>query len=104
MGKRDLVSLPSLSSWCLVIVAWLFLAVPWVCMQFVIVVFPDRTYLLIWISLHFFRKELLIPKIRFSAFCDVIYCKSYLFVLHASVVPESSLQLVVEVNALTSLS
>ena len=46
MGKRELVALLSLSSWCLVIVVWLFLAVPWVCMQFVIVVFPDHTHLL----------------------------------------------------------
>ena len=44
MGKRELVTLLSLSSWCLVIVAWLFLRVPWVCLQFVIVVFPDRTH------------------------------------------------------------
>ena len=42
MGKRELVALLSLSSWCLVIVVWLFLAVPWVCLQFVIVVFPVR--------------------------------------------------------------
>ena len=40
MGKRELVALLSLSSWWLVIVVWLFLAVPWVCLQFVIVVFP----------------------------------------------------------------
>ena len=39
MGKRELVALLSLSSWCLVIVVWLFLAVPSVCLQFVIVVF-----------------------------------------------------------------
>ena len=44
MGKRELVALLSLSSWCLVIVEWLFLAVPWVCLQFVIVVFPDHTH------------------------------------------------------------
>ena len=44
MGKRELVALLSLSSWCLVIVVWLFLAVPWVCQQFVIVVFPDHTH------------------------------------------------------------
>ena len=31
MGKRGLVALLSLSSWCLMIVVWLFLAVPWVC-------------------------------------------------------------------------
>ena len=44
MGKRELVALLSLSSWCLVIVVWLFLVVPWVCLQFVIVVFPDHTH------------------------------------------------------------
>ena len=46
MGKRELVALLSLSSWCLVMVVWLFLVVPWVCLQFVIVVFPDHTHLL----------------------------------------------------------
>ena len=44
--KRELVALFSLSSWCLVMVVWLFLAVPWVCLWFVIVVFPDHTHLL----------------------------------------------------------
>ena len=44
MGKRELVALLCLSSWCLVIVVWLFLAVPWVGLQFVIVVFPDHTH------------------------------------------------------------
>ena len=44
IGKRKLVVLLSLSSLCLVVVVWLFLAVPWVCLQFVIVVFPDHTY------------------------------------------------------------
>ena len=39
-------ALLSLSSLCLVIVVWLFLAVPWVCLRLVIVVFPDRTRLL----------------------------------------------------------
>ena len=38
MGKRELAALLSLSSWCLVIVVWLFLSVPWVCLQFVIVI------------------------------------------------------------------
>ena len=44
MGKRELVALLSLSSWCLVIVVWLFLVVPWACLQFVIVAFPDHTH------------------------------------------------------------
>ena len=46
MGKRELVALLSVSSWCVVIVVWLFLAAPWVCLQFVIVVFPDHTHYL----------------------------------------------------------
>ena len=46
MGKRELVALFNLSSWCLVMVEWLFLAVPWGCLRFVIVVFPDHTHLL----------------------------------------------------------
>ena len=46
MGMRELVTLLSLSSWRIVIVVWLFLAVPCVCLQFVIVVFPDHTHLL----------------------------------------------------------
>ena len=45
MGKRELGALLSLSSWCLVNVVWLFLAVSWVCLQFVIVVFPDHTHI-----------------------------------------------------------
>ena len=44
MGKRELVALLSLPSWCLVIVVWLFLAVPLVSLQCVIVVFPDHTH------------------------------------------------------------
>ena len=46
MRKRELVALLSLSSWCLVMVERLFLAVPRGCLWFVIVVFPDHTYLL----------------------------------------------------------
>ena len=46
MRKRELVALLSLSPWCLVIVVWLFLTVPWVPLQFKIVVFPDHTHFL----------------------------------------------------------
>ena len=48
MGKRELVALLNLSSWRLVMVEWLFLAVPWGCLRFVIVVFPHHTHLLIF--------------------------------------------------------
>ena len=44
MGKRKLVALLNLSSWCLVMVEWLYLAVPWGCLWFVIFVFPDHTH------------------------------------------------------------
>ena len=44
MGEKMLVALLCLSSWCLVIVVWLLLEVPQVCLQFV--VFPDHTHLL----------------------------------------------------------
>ena len=46
MGKRELVALLYVSSWCLVMVERLFLAVPRDCLRFVSVVFPDHTYLL----------------------------------------------------------
>ena len=46
MGKRELVALLSLSSWCIVLVVWLFLVMPWVCLRFVIVIVPDHTYLI----------------------------------------------------------
>ena len=62
MGKRELVALLSLSSWCLVIVVWLFLAVPWIyhSLQFVILVFPDHT--------HYFLLTLCMQG-NFSCFC-----------------------------------
>ena len=46
LGKRELVALLDLSSWCLVMVGRVFLAVPRGCLQFEIVVFPDHTHLL----------------------------------------------------------
>ena len=58
MGKRELVALLSLSSWCLVIAVWLFLAVPWVCLYFVIVVFLDHTnYFSLNVGLPNFAKK-----------------------------------------------
>ena len=44
MGKRELIALLNLSSWCLVMVERLFLVVPRGCLQFVIVVFPYHTH------------------------------------------------------------
>ena len=50
MGKRELIALLNLSSWCLVMVERLFLTVPQGCLQFVIVVFPDHTHLLFFMT------------------------------------------------------
>ena len=46
IGKRELVALLNLPSWCLVMVEQLFLAVPGGFLRFLIVVFPDHTHLL----------------------------------------------------------
>ena len=57
MGKRELIALLNLSSWCLVMVERLFLAVPRGCLQFVIVVFPDHTHLLFFTNPSCFSFE-----------------------------------------------
>ena len=49
MWKRELVALLDLSTWCLVMVERLVLAVPWGCLRFVIVLFSDHTHLLFFI-------------------------------------------------------
>ena len=64
MGKRELVALLNLSSWCLEVVERLFLAVPWGCLRFVIVVFPDHTHLLFLMS-------------RLLCLCCVVTVKSF---------------------------
>ena len=51
-GKRELVALLNLSSWCLVMVERLLLAVPQGCLRFVIVVFPDHTHLLFLVRIR----------------------------------------------------
>ena len=49
MGRRELVALLDLSSWCLVMVERLVLVVPRGRLRFVIVLFPDHTHLLFFI-------------------------------------------------------
>ena len=59
MGKRELIALLNLSSWCLVMVERLFLAVPLGSLQFVIVVFPDHTHLLFLLNIiHDFTENI----------------------------------------------
>ena len=59
MLKRELVALLNVSSWCLVMVGRLFLAVQRGCVRFVIVVFPDHTHLLFWILKILFKHPFL---------------------------------------------
>ena len=49
MVKRELVALLCLPFWCLKIVVWLVLMMSRVCLQFVIVVFPDQTHILFFV-------------------------------------------------------
>ena len=75
MGKKELVALLSLSSWCLVVVVWLFLAMPWVCLRFVIVVFSAHTHLLFFIS--FLHLDFYVlgynPWIRYGSFMQTLH-------------------------------
>ena len=70
MGKRELIALLNLSSWCLVMVERLFLAMQRGCLQFVIVVFPDHTHLLFFFIIKvvwfqtFPRQAINIPVIK----------------------------------------
>ena len=72
MGKRELFALLSLSTWCLVVVVWLFLVVPWVCLRFVIVVFPDHT--------HYFSLGSYLTKLG-NLDIDVVLCIIWIEVL-----------------------
>ena len=78
IGKRELVALLSLSSWCLLVVIWLFLAVPWVCLQFAIVVLPVHTHLLFFCN-YFVEEELWL---YFSSAFSVLWL--YLFLISGS--------------------
>ena len=75
MGKRELTALLNLSSWCLVMVGRLFLAVPRGCLQFVIVVFPDHTHLLFQTLWRFWLKDLSID-VMVGAWCWAV-CRAH---------------------------
>ena len=96
MGKRELIALLNLSSWCLVMVERLFLTVPRGCLQFVIVVFPDHTHLLFWSNFqrtfHFnsanamantpnYQDLYLIYNLRISLFVNFVELKRYMNVI-----------------------
>ena len=87
MGKRELIALLNLSSWCLVMVERLFLAVPQGCLQFVIVVFPDHTHLLFLIMPLVINCLLSFPFI-----CG---CSEFFIVLFCSIKPWIGMQRVI---------
>ena len=73
--KRELFALLLLSYGCLVTVSvlWLFLALQWVGLRCVIVVFPDHTHLLFSIFLNFLSSEIfksMSLSISTSFFCE----------------------------------
>ena len=67
MGKRELIALLNLSSWCLVMVERLFLTVPRGCLQFVIVVFPDHTHLLFFYGDLVYKLKKIVGSNNFTA-------------------------------------
>ena len=71
MGKRELFALLNLSSWCLVMAEWLFLPLPWGCLRFVIVVFPDHTQLLFFVLA---KSTAPVEKTRSASFHLGLYC------------------------------
>ena len=73
MGKRELVALLNLSFWCLVMVEWLFLAVSWCCLRFVIVVFPDHTHLLFLMIIY--TMKVIFLKCPILMFFPLLECK-----------------------------
>ena len=73
MGKRELVALLNLSSWCLVMVERLFLAVPRGCLRFVIVVFSNHTHLLFLVLPTLILLVLLYQKFNYEKLVFIIY-------------------------------
>ena len=71
VGKREPVALLNLSSWCLVMVEQLFLAMPQGCLRFVKVVFPDHTHLLFLVSVE---REVRAMKCLFIYRRDLVVC------------------------------
>ena len=81
MGKRELITLLNMSSWCLVMVERIFLAVPRGCLQLVIVVFPDHTHLL------FLKAGSRLVHVKSIAECSRAF--SYTFDMHLAILDRS---------------
>ena len=87
MGKRELVALLNLSSWCLVMVEWLFLAMPQGCLRFVIVVLPDHAHLLFLILCRYNVDTLIICMKKFIVFVELRQLFPYMAFVYAWIVP-----------------
>ena len=74
MGKRELIALLNLSSWCLVMVGRLFLTVPRGCLQFVIVVSPDHTHLL-FLTITKLLTKVIRPKSPLAENETIYFCR-----------------------------
>ena len=77
MGKRELVAVLYLSSWCLVMIERLFLTVPWGFLGFLIVVFPDHTHFLVLLMVDFLQ---IFQNIAFSKFFEIFEIHQYFLV------------------------
>ena len=78
VGKRELVALLNLSSWCLVMVEWLFLAVPLGCLRFVIVVFLDHTHLLFLKHIYSSDKDICVVGFNNQRSMPLFYSMPYM--------------------------
>ena len=86
IGKRELVVLHSLYSWSLVIGVHLFLVSPWACLQFLIVVFPNYTHLLLlgFLCQKYWsiKKVISLRNISKGFFTFSLYINSLCFTIH----------------------
>ena len=91
MGEeRELAALLSLSSWCLVIVVWLFLSVPWVCLQFVILTISGESAHLHRLTLAFVTVENLLCCLKETKSATINIFEIFYFVFKSFVKVELS--------------
>ena len=78
------LSVTYLSSWSLAIVECLFLAAPWVCLQLMIVVYPDHTHLLfLWSNFLHLKCQQLAQNMHF-VLCNVLGVNTLSFSMMSS--------------------
>ena len=80
LNVEGMIALLNFSSWCLLMVEWLFLVVPWGCLLFVIVVIPDHTHLLFLGDIEQYSQKML----KFYLGLKISYKENFTY--HLSVV------------------